>query len=111
MRCALPRSRHDRNNCAAQRACACGQRRALLHDGVQEALERARLDLGERLAFRALGFGERERDEPARVAGAHGDECVSDAAALASSWSGRRVLDVTGPAPITQAELAKLGLL
>lgn len=38
------------------------------------------------------------REDCARVA----------AAALASEWSGRRILDVTGPAPITQDELAKL---
>ncbi|HEX5049250.1 MAG TPA: NAD(P)H-binding protein [Gammaproteobacteria bacterium] len=32
----------------------------------------------------------------------------TDAAALASDWSGRRILDVTGPGPVTQAELARL---
>ena len=37
------------------------------------------------------------------------EDCArTDAAALASDWSGRRVLDVTGPAPITQDELASL---
>lgn len=32
----------------------------------------------------------------------------TDAAALASDWSGRRILDVTGPGPVTQAELASI---
>ncbi len=32
----------------------------------------------------------------------------ADAAALASDFSGRRILDVTGPAPITPSELARL---
>jgi NAD(P)H dehydrogenase (quinone) len=32
----------------------------------------------------------------------------ADAAALASDWSGRRILDVTGPGPVTQAELASI---
>jgi NAD(P)H dehydrogenase (quinone) len=37
------------------------------------------------------------------------EDCArADAAALASDWSGRRILDVTGPAPVTQAELAAL---
>jgi len=37
------------------------------------------------------------------------EDCArADAAALASEWSGRRILDVTGPAPITQDELARL---
>lgn len=38
------------------------------------------------------------------------EDCArADAAALAADFSGRRILDVTGPGPITQAELAKLG--
>lgn len=32
----------------------------------------------------------------------------TDAAALASDFSGRRILDVTGPAPVTQSELASI---
>jgi len=37
------------------------------------------------------------------------EDCArADAAALASDFSGRRVLDVTGPAPVTQDELASL---
>lgn len=32
----------------------------------------------------------------------------ADAAALASDWSGRRILDVTGPNPVTQAELVSI---
>jgi len=37
------------------------------------------------------------------------EDCArTDAAALASDWTGRRVLDVTGPAPVTQAEIAAL---
>jgi NAD(P)H dehydrogenase (quinone) len=37
-----------------------------------------------------------------------GDCARADAAALASDWSGRRILDVTGPSPVTQAELASI---
>lgn len=37
------------------------------------------------------------------------EDCArTAAAALASGWEGRRILDVTGPAPVTQDELAKL---
>jgi NAD(P)H dehydrogenase (quinone) len=36
------------------------------------------------------------------------DLARADAAALASDFSGRRILDVTGPAPVTQAELASI---
>jgi NAD(P)H dehydrogenase (quinone) len=36
------------------------------------------------------------------------DLARADAAALASSYSGRRILDLTGPAPVTQAELASI---
>jgi NAD(P)H dehydrogenase (quinone) len=37
------------------------------------------------------------------------EDCArADAAALASDWNGRRILDVTGPAPITQDDLAAL---
>jgi NAD(P)H dehydrogenase (quinone) len=37
------------------------------------------------------------------------EDCArADAAALAADFSGRRILDVTGPAPITQDELATL---
>ena len=37
------------------------------------------------------------------------EDCArADAAALASDFNGRRVLDVTGPAPITQEDLASL---
>jgi NAD(P)H dehydrogenase (quinone) len=37
------------------------------------------------------------------------EDCArADAAALASDYSGRRILDVTGPAPITQDDLAAL---
>jgi NAD(P)H dehydrogenase (quinone) len=37
------------------------------------------------------------------------EDCArADAAALASGWSGRRILDITGPAPVTQTELASI---
>ncbi len=37
------------------------------------------------------------------------EDCArTDAAALTADWNGRRILDVTGPAPITQDELAAL---
>lgn len=37
------------------------------------------------------------------------EDCArADAAALASDWRGQRVLDVTGPAPVTQDELAAI---
>mgnify|MGYP003350129189 FL=1 len=37
------------------------------------------------------------------------EDCArADAAALASDFSGRRILDVTGPAPVTQDEIAAL---
>ncbi len=37
------------------------------------------------------------------------EDCArADAAALAADYSGRRILDVTGPAPVTQDELAAL---
>lgn len=37
------------------------------------------------------------------------EDCArADAAALASDWNGRRILDVTGPKPVTPAELAAL---
>jgi NAD(P)H dehydrogenase (quinone) len=38
------------------------------------------------------------------------EDCArTDAAALASDFSGRRVLDVTGPGPVTQDEVAAIG--
>ncbi len=37
------------------------------------------------------------------------EDCArADAAALASDWRSRRILDVTGPEPVTQAELARI---
>ena len=37
------------------------------------------------------------------------EDCArADAAALATGWNGRRILDVTGPKPVTAAELAAL---
>ena len=36
------------------------------------------------------------------------DCALADAAALASGWRGRRILDVTGPEPVTQEQLAAI---
>jgi NAD(P)H dehydrogenase (quinone) len=37
------------------------------------------------------------------------EDCArADAAALAADWNGRRILDITGPGPVTQAEIAAI---